>query len=875
MPPRLSFTAGVFALVAAVALAQRTQTPPGAPVLDPVALTGGRQGTATELTLTGAGLADPLGAWVGAAGRVTTLPGAITGKDSTKFLRLRVDLSTDAPLGMHRLRLATAGGLSNFRPFCVDALPEVRETDTNHSPATAQPVTVPSVITGRADAETSDFFRFSATAGQRISFEVIGRRLGSRFDPVLRLRDIGGRELPRAYSDDAPGLQTDARLTYIVPAAGDYLVEVRDTTYKGGKDFWYRLRIGDFPCAVCPLPAAAKRGTRVEVNFAGSQTEGVTPVEVQAPADQAIEAINVSPVGSSGLPGWPVTLLLSDHDELTAGMEIGTLAQAQKLTLPCGVTGRFLRKSQKDHFAIAATKGQRFLIAAQTAELNSPAEVYVTVRDGAGTELAHTDAQQDPQIDFTAPADGTFYVVAEHLNYGFGPCEVYRLTVGPPARSFELSLATDRVAVPQGQIALIPVATLVRHDYGGPIELSVVGSPGLSGTVTVPPGVQAVPPPTDQPSPPPVIFLPIHAAGEVAPGAYEIKVMAKATADGKELVAFASTKAAVQAQMAGLPYPPRPWLRGVGVAVTPKPPFTLTAKWDRPEAVRGLTNRLVVTATRDAGFDGDITLSAAGLPPGVTATPKPIPGNQTEATIDVKLADNVGLGSFAFSIVGRAMQESREFNSTLLPSPLLVTLPFALRVEPNPVPLEAGGKADLNITAVRKGGFAGPIGLEPRNLPAQVTADKATIAAGQTTTTLTLTAAAAAPLGSRGDVDILGTAQPGNQQASSPPFTVRVQPPPPVLTVKAEPAAVVIKPNAKTKLKVTIERKNFAGPVVLSIDGLPAKVTAAAVTIPQEQSVGEIELTAAADAEPAKAEATLTAKATATATMKISVQVEK
>src|SRR5205814_1840936 len=176
-----------------------------------------------------------------------------------------------------------------------------------------------------------------------------------------------------------------------------------------------------------------------------------------------------------------------------------------------------------------------------------------------------------------------------------------------------LTMSADRVAVPQGQVGLVPVGTLIRRDYGGLIELSVVGPPGLTGSVTVPPGVQAVPPPAGQPAPPPVAQLPIHAAADLAPGAYEVTVRAKGTIEGKEVIAFASTKAAVQAQMGGLPYPPRTWLRGVGVAVTPKPPFTLAARWERPEAVRGLANTLIVTATRDAGFDGEIALSAAGL----------------------------------------------------------------------------------------------------------------------------------------------------------------------------------------------------------------------------------------------------------------------
>src|SRR5207302_6001004 len=114
---------------------------------------------------------------------------------------------------------------------------------------------------------------------------------------------------------------------------------------------------------------------------------------------------------------------------------------------------------------------------------------------------------------------------AEHLNYAFGPCEVYRLTVTPPTPGFDLALASDRVAVPQGQAALIPVATLVRRDFGGPIELRVAGPPGLTGAVTVPAGVQVQPPPISPdeapaPKPPPVAQLPVRAAADLAAGAY-------------------------------------------------------------------------------------------------------------------------------------------------------------------------------------------------------------------------------------------------------------------------------------------------------------------------------------------------------------------
>jgi hypothetical protein len=371
-----------------------------------------------------------------------------------------------------------------------------------------------------------------------------------------------------------------------------------------------------------------------------------------------------------------------------------------------------------------------------------------------------------------------------------------------------------------------------------------------------------------------VAQLPVHAAADLPPGAYEITVRAKGTVDGKEVIAFASTKAAVQAQLGGLTYPPRHWLRGVAVGVTPKPPFSLAARWERPEAVRGLANTLLVTATRDPGFDGEIVLTAAGLPPGVSRDVA-IAAGQTEGKVEVKPSDKAGLGPFPFTLTGRGTHAGREVTATLLPPPLVIALPFELKVEPNPVPLDQGGKAELTVTAVRKGGYGGPIAVELRNLPAQVSATKGTVAAGKDSATLALTAAASAPLASRGDVDVLGTAPLYNQQAASPAFTVRVQAPPPALTLTAEPVAVTLKPGEKVKVKITVERKHFAGPVAVTVEGLPAKVTAAAVTIADGQSAAEVELSAAADAAPAKAEATVTGKGAAVASTKINVSVEK
>src|SRR5262249_40390433 len=147
-------------------------------------------------------------------------------------------------------------------------------------------------LVGRADAEANDYFKINVKSGQRLTFEVLGRRLGSALDPQITLYDARtGRELPSGHSNDAPGLQTDARLTYVFKETGDVLLEIRDVMYRGGGDFWYRLRIGDFPCAVSPMPLAVKRGAKATVQFAGPLVDGVAPVEVTAPTEPTAEVV--------------------------------------------------------------------------------------------------------------------------------------------------------------------------------------------------------------------------------------------------------------------------------------------------------------------------------------------------------------------------------------------------------------------------------------------------------------------------------------------------------------------------------------------------------------------------------------------------------
>ena len=64
---------------------------------------------------------------------------------------------------------------------------------------------------------------------------------------------------------------------------------------------------------------------------------------------------------------------------------------------------------------------ERIIIEAVTQELNSPTEVYLTLKDAKGAQIQATNPAAAPRLDFPVPADGDYYLVAEHLHYWGGP----------------------------------------------------------------------------------------------------------------------------------------------------------------------------------------------------------------------------------------------------------------------------------------------------------------------------------------------------------------------------------------------------------------------------------------------------------------------
>ena len=101
-------------------------------------------------------------------------------------------------------------------------------------------------------------------------------------------------------------------------------------------------------------------------------------------------------------------------------------------------------------------------------------------------------------------------------------------------------------------------------------------------------------------------------------------------------------------------------------------------------------------------------------------------------TFPLDLNAKTPLGEYFVFFTAKTKFQGKEMAGIAPPLVLVLGLPFDLQVAPTSLSLKPGDKMKLKVNAVRKGGYKGPISLEIRKLPANVTAAKAIIAADQT-----------------------------------------------------------------------------------------------------------------------------------------------
>ncbi len=118
--------------------------------------------------------------------------------------------------------------------------PEILEQEPNNLRTNANPLEIPSAVTGTIDkAGDVDYYSFSAKEGELLLFDVQSASFGFPLDPWLKIEDANGRELVRV--DD--GTSADPSLEWKAPSGTHFFAVMGGLLHRGGPEYLYRLSV--------------------------------------------------------------------------------------------------------------------------------------------------------------------------------------------------------------------------------------------------------------------------------------------------------------------------------------------------------------------------------------------------------------------------------------------------------------------------------------------------------------------------------------------------------------------------------------------------------------------------------------------------------
>jgi hypothetical protein len=183
------------------------------------------------------------------------------------------------------------------------------------------------------------------------------------------------------------------------------------------------------------------------------------------------------------------------------------------------------------------------------------------------------------------------------------------------------------------------------------------------------------------------------------------------------------------------------------------PNFTLSASPSSLSVTQGSSGSSTITVTPSGGFTGSVSLSASGLPSGVTASFGTNPTTST-SSVTFTASSTATTGTSTVTITGTSgslthtTSISLTVNATATPN-------FSLSASPSSLTVKQGTSGSSTITVTPSGGFTGSVTLSNSALPSGVTASFGT---NPTTSTsvLTFTASSTATTGTS-TITITGT----------------------------------------------------------------------------------------------------------------------
>ncbi len=172
----------------------------------------------------------------------------------------------------------------------------------------------------------------------------------------------------------------------------------------------------------------------------------------------------------------------------------------------------------------------------------------------------------------------------------------------------------------------------------------------------------------------------------------------------------------------------------ITLTVNPAGSFTLSASPNSLTVVQGSKGTSTVMVNPLNGFNGTVTLTAASLPSGVSASFNPA-STAGSSTLTLTASATAAVGTFTVTINGASgnLNNADTISLTVIPGP-----DFSLAASPSSLSIARGAKGSTTITITPSNGFAGSVNLTATGLPNRVSASFSPNPA-TSTSTLTLT----------------------------------------------------------------------------------------------------------------------------------------
>jgi hypothetical protein len=305
-----------------------------------------------------------------------------------------------------------------------------------------------------------------------------------------------------------------------------------------------------------------------------------------------------------------------------------------------------------------------------------------------------------------APAYGT--TIGWDFATGIGTVNAANLVNNWPSSStqpsFTLSASPGTLTFLQGASGSTTITISPLNGFSGPVNLNTSGLPsGVSAVFGTNPGTTTS-------------LLTLSATGSATIGTFSVTVMGASSGLSSQTT--------------------------ITLTVNPAGDYSLSASPSTLTVARGTNGTSTIAVNPLNGFNSSVSLSASGLPSGVTAAFNP--GSTTgTSTVTFTASTNAVLGTVTVTITGASGNLSRITAVALTVSP---PPNFALSASPNSLSLARGAAVTSTITVTSQNGFAGSVRLSASGLPRGVTAAFNPISTPGTST-LTLSANSTASTG--------------------------------------------------------------------------------------------------------------------------------